>query len=77
MSAAQQFVVFRFDALAVQFLLDTEADTLVREVFKGVPDLVKTWNQLAAVPVVKADLFRYAILYAYGGLCADPPHLGT
>lgn len=57
------------DLFLLKFLMDDKADQLIRSVYKDVPDLISTWSELTK-PVLRADLFRYAVLYAYGGMCA-------
>ena len=47
-------------------------DDLEQEAFmkNGNPELYALWKRLP-VPVMKADVWRYAIIYAYGGIYAD------
>lgn len=49
-----------------RLVLDSQADTLIRSTYAQVPDVLEIWNALKR-PVLKADLFRYLVIYAYGG----------
>lgn len=55
---------------AVEFLTDATADALVNARFADRPDLLEVYNALA-VPILKADLLRYLLLYAEGGVWFD------
>ena len=46
---------------------DLEQDEFMK---KGDPELYSLWRRLP-IPVMKADIWRYAIIYAYGGIYAD------
>ncbi|KAH6646907.1 hypothetical protein BKA67DRAFT_595091 [Truncatella angustata] len=54
----------------VQFLTDESAAGFVNESFAHRPDIVDTYNALT-VPILKADLLRYLLLYAEGGVWFD------
>jgi mannosyltransferase OCH1-like enzyme len=54
----------------VEFLTDDSADTFVAETFFSRPDLVATYLALT-IPILKADLLRYLLLYAEGGVWFD------
>lgn len=49
---------------------DDAADQLVQYLYGAVPEVVEAYNSLPA-PVLKADLFRYLILLARGGIYSD------
>jgi alpha 1,6-mannosyltransferase len=51
----------------MQLLLDAAADKLIRETFEEVPDVIDLWTSFPK-PVLRADLFRYLITYAFGGM---------
>lgn len=53
-----------------EFLTDQSADEFVREKYADRPDIVETYMALA-VPILKADLLRYLLLYAEGGVWFD------
>ncbi|KUI66500.1 Initiation-specific alpha-1,6-mannosyltransferase [Cytospora mali] len=53
-----------------EFLTDQSADEFVRNRFSDRPDIVDTYMALT-VPILKADLLRYLILYAEGGVWFD------
>lgn len=49
-----------------KLVFDDNADTLIRSTYADVPDVLEIWGSLTR-PVIKADLFRYLVIYAYGG----------
>ncbi|KAK8015337.1 hypothetical protein PG990_008633 [Apiospora arundinis] len=54
-----------------RFLTDADADAFVNARFAITrPDIVETYNALT-VPILKADLLRYLLLYAEGGVWFD------
>ncbi|KAK8044344.1 glycosyltransferase family 32 protein [Apiospora rasikravindrae] len=53
-----------------RYLTDAEADALVNTRFVHRPDIVDTYNALT-VPILKADMLRYLLLYAEGGVWFD------
>lgn len=53
-----------------EFLTDTSGDHYVREYFSHRRDIVDVFHALT-VPILKADLLRYMILYAEGGVWSD------
>ncbi|KUI57223.1 Initiation-specific alpha-1,6-mannosyltransferase [Cytospora mali] len=53
-----------------EFLTDQSADNFVSKRFADRPDIVDTFMALT-VPILKADLLRYLILYAEGGVWFD------
>lgn len=53
-----------------EFLSDTTAELYVRENYGYRPDVVDAYVALT-VPILKADLLRYLILYAEGGVWSD------
>ena len=50
-----------------RFYDDTAQEKMMREHF---PDLYPLWARLP-LPVMKADVWRYAVVYKYGGIYAD------
>ncbi len=52
------------------FLTDESADTWVRKHFASRPDIVSIYTGLS-IPIVKADLIRYMLLYIEGGIWSD------
>lgn len=54
----------------VEFLTDQSADEFVKEKYADRPDIVETYMALT-VPILKADLLRYLLLYAEGGVWFD------
>lgn len=53
-----------------EFLTDESADDFVREKYADRPDIVATYMTLT-IPIVKADMLRYLLLYAEGGVWFD------
>ncbi|EED17616.1 alpha-1,6-mannosyltransferase subunit (Och1), putative [Talaromyces stipitatus ATCC 10500] len=53
-----------------EVISDEAADHLVQYLYGSVPEVVEAYNSLPA-PVLKADLFRYLILLARGGIYSD------
>jgi len=51
-------------------MTDQQGDSFVREHFSDRPDIVDLFLRLP-IPIVKADLFRYLVLVAKGGIYAD------
>lgn len=49
---------------------DDECDTMVKQLFASVPDVAQAWS-LMPKNILKADFFRYLILYARGGVYSD------
>lgn len=54
----------------VEFLTDESAAAYVAAAYASRPDIVATYTQLA-VPILKADLLRYLLLYDQGGVWCD------
>lgn len=54
----------------VEFLTDQSADEFVKGKYADRPDIVETYLALT-VPILKADLLRYLLLYAEGGVWFD------
>ncbi|KAK4140972.1 uncharacterized protein C8A04DRAFT_39500 [Dichotomopilus funicola] len=55
----------------VRFMTDSSADMLIQEKFGAThPDLVEIYLGLN-VPILKADLFRYLVLFSEGGVYSD------
>lgn len=52
------------------FLTDATADAWVQQHYADRPDIVSSYLDLA-VPILKADLLRYLLLYAEGGVWSD------
>lgn len=53
-----------------QFLNDTSADEYVSHAFASRPDIIETYLNLT-VPIFKADLLRYLLLFDHGGIYSD------
>lgn len=51
-------------------LTDKQCDSVVNDLFQSVPDVTKAWNAMPK-SILKADFFRYLILYARGGVYSD------
>ncbi|KAI5952635.1 hypothetical protein KGF54_003502 [Candida jiufengensis] len=49
---------------------DEKCDQLVSELYKDVPDVVKAYHTMPKI-ILKADFFRYLILFAKGGIYSD------
>lgn len=49
---------------------DAQCDLMVNDLFSTVPDVVTAWNSMPK-SILKADFFRYLILYARGGVYSD------
>lgn len=49
---------------------DPQCDVMVNRLFKNIPDVVEAWNSMPK-SILKADFFRYLILYAKGGVYSD------
>lgn len=53
-----------------EFLTDESAGDFVREKYSDRPDIVATYMTLT-IPILKADMLRYLLLYAEGGVWFD------
>ncbi|KAI6382178.1 hypothetical protein MCOR25_000769 [Pyricularia grisea] len=53
-----------------EFLTDTSGDEFVREHYSWNPNIINTFLSIT-IPIVKADLLRYLILYEEGGIWND------
>lgn len=53
-----------------EFLTDASGDQFVREHFAARPDVLDGFLAIS-IPIVKADLLRYLVLYQYGGVWND------
>lgn len=53
-----------------EVITDDSADQLVQYLYGSIPEVVEAYRALPA-PVLKADLFRYLILLARGGIYSD------
>lgn len=51
-------------------MTDEQGDSFVREHYSSRPDIVGLFLRLP-IPIIKADLFRYLVLVAKGGIYAD------
>lgn len=51
-------------------ITDEQCDLMINDLYAGVPDVKKAWN-LMPKSILKADFFRYLILYARGGVYSD------
>ncbi|CAI6333579.1 unnamed protein product [Periconia digitata] len=54
----------------VVFLTDEDADEYVKKSWEARPDIVETYLGLS-IPIVKADLLRYLLLFDQGGIWSD------
>lgn len=54
----------------VEFLTDRSGDDYVKQTFASRPDVVRTYLALN-IPIIKADLLRYLLLFAEGGIWSD------
>lgn len=52
------------------FMTDSSGDDFVKEKFASRPDIVDNFLAIS-VPIIKADLLRYLVLYEYGGAWND------
>ncbi|OTA08363.1 GT alpha-1,6-mannosyltransferase [Trichoderma parareesei] len=53
-----------------EVITDSVADTLLQLLYGSIPEVLEAYHALP-LPVLKADLFRYLILYARGGIYSD------
>lgn len=53
-----------------EFLTDASGDQFVRDHFAARPDILDAFLAIP-IPIVKADLLRYLVLYQYGGVWND------
>lgn len=53
-----------------EVITDNVATHLIRHLYASIPDVIEAYNSLPS-PVLKADLFRYLILLARGGIYSD------
>ncbi|KAJ4421959.1 hypothetical protein N0V82_003355 [Gnomoniopsis sp. IMI 355080] len=53
-----------------EFLTDVSGDQFVRDHFADRPDILDGFLKIS-IPIVKADLLRYLVLYQYGGVWND------
>ena len=51
-------------------LSDAQSEMIVKQLYQNVPDVVEAWNVMPK-SILKADFFRYLILYARGGVYSD------
>lgn len=51
-------------------IADKQCDQMVNELFAQVPDVAEAWNAMPK-SILKADFFRYLILFARGGVYSD------
>lgn len=49
---------------------DPQCEVMVQRLFENVPDVLEAWN-LMPKSILKADFFRYLILFARGGVYTD------
>ncbi|KAF7529942.1 hypothetical protein G7054_g9706 [Neopestalotiopsis clavispora] len=55
---------------SVNFMTDETADAFVNEHFTAYPDVLAVYNALT-IPILKADMVRYMLLYVEGGVWFD------
>jgi alpha 1,6-mannosyltransferase len=53
-----------------EVITDAVAETLLQLLYASIPEILETYHALP-MPVLKADFFRYLILYARGGIYSD------
>lgn len=53
-----------------EFMTDISEDEFVKDHFASRPDIVDNFLAIG-IPIIKADLLRYLILYEYGGIWND------
>lgn len=58
----------RYTDFEYYFYNDSDADTFIKNNFNN--NIYKAYRSLS-LPVMKADLWRYCVIYAYGGIYAD------
>ena len=61
------FSWYRNKGFNYKFYTDKECDVFMQDNF---PNLYSIYRQLS-LPVMKADLWRYCVVYKYGGIYAD------
>lgn len=49
---------------------DAQCDALVKDLYGSIPDVAEAWNSMPK-SILKADFFRYLILFARGGVYSD------
>lgn len=49
---------------------DAQCEQFIRKVYHDYPEILEAWN-LCNIGVMKADLWRYLVIYWYGGLYLD------
>lgn len=62
--------IFGNPGFEVEFVTDSSGDQFVKEHFSSRPDIVNKYLAIS-IPIVKADLLRYMILYERGGVWND------
>jgi alpha 1,6-mannosyltransferase len=53
-----------------EFMTDESSDSWVRASFTSRPDIIDIYTRLS-VPIFKADILRYLLLYVHGGIWSD------
>ena len=53
-----------------EVITDSIAEHLIKHLYASIPEVVEAYNVLP-LPVLKADFFRYLILFARGGIYSD------
>ncbi|KAL7800125.1 glycosyltransferase family 32 protein [Trichoderma ceciliae] len=53
-----------------EVITDAVAETLLQLLYASIPEVLETYHALP-MPVLRADFFRYLILYARGGIYSD------
>lgn len=51
-------------------IADQQCDSMVNQLYENVPDVAEAWNAMPK-SILKADFFRYLILFARGGVYSD------
>ncbi|KAK8098939.1 glycosyltransferase family 32 protein [Apiospora kogelbergensis] len=61
---------FKNPGFVSEFMTDASGDAFVQKHFASRPDMVETYLAIT-IPIIKADLLRYMILYEEGGIWND------
>lgn len=56
-------------------ITDDQCDALINDIYSAVPDVAEAWNAMPK-SILKADFFRYLILFARGGVYSDIDTVG-
>lgn len=56
-------------------ITDAQCDAMINDIYRTVPDVAEAWNAMPK-SILKADFFRYLILFARGGVYSDIDTMG-